>query len=216
MGRARDILAHLSQSANSEVSYTYKESSRTPPLSSEFVPTMHGPCSYFTILLTQNFTRRLHHRSIMTSKIPTRRLGKEGPLIPALGYGTMGLSSHYGKVPDDETRFAILDRAYELGIRFWDTSDMYGDSEELIGKWFARTGKRDEIFLSSKFGYKVTPSNGSMPGLTFHSDPKYVREACDRSLKRLGIEHIDLYYMHVPDGKTPIEDTIETMVELKK
>ncbi|KAH9224856.1 NADP-dependent oxidoreductase domain-containing protein [Leptodontidium sp. 2 PMI_412] len=130
----------------------------------------------------------------MTSKIPTRRLGKEGPLIPALGYGTMGLSSHYGKIPDDETRFAILDRAYELGIRFWDTSDMYGDSEELIGKWFARTGKRDEIFLSSKFGYK----------------------ARDRSLKRLGVEHIDLYYIHVPDGKTPIEDTIETMVELKK
>jgi aryl-alcohol dehydrogenase-like predicted oxidoreductase len=156
----------------------------------------------------------------MTSKVPTRRLGKDGPLIPALGYGTMGLSSHYGKIPDDETRFAVLDRAYELGLRFWDTADMYGDSEELIGKWFARTGKRDEIFLSSKFGYKMTPDVGMTPGkgptLTLHSDPEYVIEACDRSLKRLGIEHIDLYYVHVPDGKTPIEDTIEAMVDLKK
>lgn len=152
----------------------------------------------------------------MTSKVPTRRLGREGPIIPALGFGTMGLSSHYGKVPDDNTRFKILDRAYEIGIRFWDTSDMYGDSEELIGKWFARTGKRHEIFLSSKFGYKMSSNKDTISSLTFHSDPEYVREACERSLKRLGIEHIDLYYMHVPDGKTPIEDTIETMVELKR
>lgn len=86
----------------------------------------------------------------MPSKLPTRRIGRDGPEVPALGLGTMGLSAYYGKIDDDETRFKFLDRAYELGATFWDTADVYGDSEELIGKWFKRTGKRDEIFLVTK------------------------------------------------------------------
>ena len=94
-------------------------------------------------------------------------------MISALGYGTMGLSGHYGGIDDDETRFKVLDRAYELGMRFWDSSDMYGDSEVLIGKWFIRTGKRNEIFLSTKFGYTATPDGQFL----LRSDPEYVKES---------------------------------------
>ncbi|OBT81265.1 hypothetical protein VE02_10283 [Pseudogymnoascus sp. 03VT05] len=86
----------------------------------------------------------------MPGKLPTRRIGRDGSEVPALGLGTMGLSAYYGTIDDDETRFKFLDRAYELGATFWDTADVYGDSEELIGKWFKRTGKRDEIFLVTK------------------------------------------------------------------
>ena len=88
--------------------------------------------------------------TIMPEKLPSRRIGRDGPEVPALGLGTMGLSAYYGTIDDDETRFKFLDRAYELGATFWDTADVYGDSEELIGKWFKRTGKRDEIFLVTK------------------------------------------------------------------
>lgn len=86
----------------------------------------------------------------MLGKLPTRQIGRNGPEVPALGLGTMGLSAYYGMIDDDETRFKFLDRAYELGATFWDTADVYGDSEELIGKWFKRTGKREEIFLVTK------------------------------------------------------------------
>ena len=82
------------------------------------------------------------------AQFPTRKLGKAGPEIPALGFGLMGLSIGYGVVPSDENRLALLDRAYELGSRFWDSSDVYGDSEALVGKWFKRTGKRDDVLLS--------------------------------------------------------------------
>jgi len=146
----------------------------------------------------------------MAANTPTKRLGKNGSFVSALGFGIMGLSAFYGEVADDETRFKVLDRAYELGQTFWDTSDYYGDNEELIGKWFARTGKRDEIFLATKFGF------GSDYNAGVRSDAEFVKEACDRSLKRLGVETIDLYYAHRLDGKTPVEDTIEAMVELKK
>ena len=79
------------------------------------------------------------------SPIPTHQLGKNGPQVPALGFGLMGLSVGYGQVESDETRMKVLDRAYELGERFWDSADAYGDNEDLIGKWFKRTGKRDEV-----------------------------------------------------------------------
>lgn len=124
----------------------------------------------------------------------------------------MGLSAFYGKVEDDEERFKLLDRAHELGQTHWDSADVYLDSEDLIGKWFKRTGKRDEIFLATKFGNTWRP-DGTMK---IRSDPEYVKEACEKSLKRLGIETIDLYYCHRVDLETPIEKTVEAMVELKK
>ena len=146
----------------------------------------------------------------------TRQLGKYGPQVSALGLGTMGLSIGYGKVEGDEERFKVLDRAYELGQTHWDSADVYLDSEDLIGKWFKRTGKRDEIFLATKFGVKISLLPDRKNNRSIRSDPEYVKESCEKSLKRLGIETIDLYYCHRVDLKTPIEKTVEAMVELKK
>ena len=123
----------------------------------------------------------------------------------------MGLSGFYGKVESDEDRFKILDKLYDLGGTFWDSADIYMDSEDLIGKWFKRTGKRDEIFLATKFGITIKDGQHSV-----NNDPEYVREACEKSLKRLGIPTIDLYYCHGLDRKTPIEKVIEAMAQLKK
>jgi predicted aldo/keto reductase-like oxidoreductase len=148
----------------------------------------------------------------MTSKIPTRQLGKNGPTVSALGFGAMGLSVGYGTTDSDEKRFELLDRAYELGETLWDSADCYGDSEDLIGKWFKRTGKRNDIFLATKFALVVGPNMS----VTHRSDPEYVREACEKSLKRLGVDHIDLYYCHRVDATTPIEKTVEAMVKLKE
>ncbi len=148
----------------------------------------------------------------MTPKLPIRQLGKDGPHVTALGFGAMGLSAFYGKPESDEERFKVLDRVYELGETNWDSADMYADNEDLIGKWFKRTGKRNEIFLATKFANVFNP-DGTM---SVKSDPEYVKEACDKSLKRLGIDCIDLYYCHRVDGKTPIEKTVEAMVELKR
>ncbi|KAK4448052.1 NADP-dependent oxidoreductase domain-containing protein [Podospora aff. communis PSN243] len=143
--------------------------------------------------------------------IPLRQLGHNGPMIPQLGFGTMGLTyDAYGSVPSDEERFAVLDRAYEIGARFWDTSDLYGDGEQLIGRWFKRTGKRSDIFLATKFGYV---KNSSMH--TINSTGVYCKTACAESLQALGIDSIDLYYMHQADPNTPIEDTMRALAELK-
>jgi aryl-alcohol dehydrogenase-like predicted oxidoreductase len=148
----------------------------------------------------------------MPPQLPTRKLGKNGPQVPALGFGLMGLSAFYGKPEPDSERFKVLDRAYELGETFWDSADIYQDSEDLVGKWFARTGKRDEIFLATKFANKLLEGGRR----EMDSSPEYAREACEKSLKRLGVECIDLYYCHRVDMKTPIEKTVEAMVELKK
>lgn len=148
----------------------------------------------------------------MSVQTTTRQLGNNGPQVSALGFGAMGLSSFYGKVEADEERFKLLDRAYELGQTHWDSADIYLDSEDLIGRWFKRTGKRNEIFLATKFGNVWLPDGNR----TIKSDPEYVKEACEKSLKRLGVETIDLYYCHRVDLKTPIEKTVEAMVELKK
>ena len=107
----------------------------------------------------------------------------------------------------------MLDRAYELGETNWDSADIYMDSEDLIGKWFKRTGKRDEIFLATKFANSIPKDNSAR---VVRNDPAYVKEACAKSLKRLGIETIDLYYCHQLSGKTPIEEMVEAMAELKK
>lgn len=151
----------------------------------------------------------------MSPQLPTRKLGKNGPEVTALGLGLMGISAVYGAPKPDSERFAVLDRAYELGQTNWDSADVYGDSEELIGKWFARTGKRDEIFIATKFANKREGEGKNMK-MIVDSSPEYVKQACEKSLKRLGIKTIDLYYCHRVDRKTPIEKTVEAMVQLKK
>lgn len=148
----------------------------------------------------------------MMSQVKLRQLGKNGAQVSALGFGAMGLSIGYGATESDEDRFKVLDRAYELGQTFWDSADVYADSEDLIGRWFKRTGKRDEIFLATKFGAKLERDYT----ITINSKPEYVKEACAKSLKRLGVETIDLYYCHRVDGKTPVEKTVQAMAELKK
>ncbi|KAK0187252.1 NADP-dependent oxidoreductase domain-containing protein [Armillaria mellea] len=137
--------------------------------------------------------------------LPPRKIGDA--LINPIGFGAMGLSSYYGSVDSDEERFKILDAAYEKGCRHWDSSNLYGDSELLIGKWFKRTGKRNEIFLTSKFG--ITPTGG-------RGDPQYVKEQCAKSLERFGVDCIDLYYQHRPDRNVPIEHTVAAMAQLVK
>ncbi|RYP82668.1 hypothetical protein DL769_001575 [Monosporascus sp. CRB-8-3] len=146
-----------------------------------------------------------------TKAVPLHPLGKNGPNVPALGFGLMGLSLQtYGPIPSDEERFAVLDRAVELGATFWDTSDLYGDSEELLGKWFKRTGKRDQVFLATKFGLI---QKGHSFGV--NSSAAYCKNACAESLKRLGVDSIDLYYMHSANRETPIEETMRALAELK-
>lgn len=147
-----------------------------------------------------------------SAKLPTRQLGRHGPQVTAIGFGLMGLSGMYGTTESDEDRFKILDAAYEAGETNWDSADMYKDSEDLIGKWFKRTGKRSEIFLATKFGNRFHEDRSRR----VCSDPAYAREACEKSLRRLGVPTIDLYYCHRLDGITPIEKTIEAMAQLKK
>ncbi|KAF4302565.1 pyridoxine 4-dehydrogenase [Botryosphaeria dothidea] len=150
------------------------------------------------------------------SAIPQKQLGRNGTSVPRLGFGLMGLSAWTGEKLPDEERFKLLDHAVELGETFWDTSDVYGDSEDLLGEWFKRTGKRDQIFLASKFGGPVGAA--SKPDSKDHkirTDPAYVKQACQRSLDRLGVDTIDLYYVHRVDFQTPIEHTVQAMVELK-
>ncbi|KAI1258788.1 putative aldo-keto reductase [Xylariaceae sp. FL1019] len=115
-----------------------------------------------------------------------------------------------GPVPPDDERSALLDRAHELGATFWDTSDMYRDCEELIGKWFKRIGKRDDIFLSSKYGFVK-----DNPGFEIDSSAAACKKCCDESLKLLGVDSIDLYFLHGVNPKTPIEESMRAMAELK-
>ncbi|KIP05920.1 hypothetical protein PHLGIDRAFT_24831 [Phlebiopsis gigantea 11061_1 CR5-6] len=139
---------------------------------------------------------------------PTRKIGSTD--VSAIGYGCMGLSGNYGPVGTDEERFKVLDAAHEKGCRLWDSADMYGDSEDLIGKWFRRTGKRDDIFLATKFGFV---SGDRSKGIRISGTPEYAQEALNKSLKRLGVPQIDLWYLHRPDANVPIEITIGAMAE---
>jgi aryl-alcohol dehydrogenase-like predicted oxidoreductase len=123
----------------------------------------------------------------------------------------MGLSAYYFPAAPDEERLHFLDYVYRSGVHNWDTSDVYGDSEELLGKWFAKTGKRNDIFLATKGGAGVDEEGKAL----VRSDPGYIKEACNRSLKKLGVAHVDMYYIHRLDKVTPIEKTIAAMVELK-
>jgi len=119
--------------------------------------------------------------------------------------------------PEDQEKanFEVLTRAADLGITFWDTSDMYGPytNEELIGRWFKATGRRKEIFIATKFGVKFDMKTGTR---SVHGDKAYVKECIEGSLKRLGVDYVDLYYQHRVDYNTKIEETIEAMAELVK
>lgn len=140
---------------------------------------------------------------------PTRKIGNDS--VSAIGFGAMGISTFYGKTESNEERFKVLDAAYEQGCTFWDTADIYGDSEELIGEWcvvvrnlvlpaifmligcrFKRTGKRNEIFLATKFGIVMKP--GQQRGID--GSPEYVHQAFNKSISRLGVDKVDLYYLH--------------------
>jgi aryl-alcohol dehydrogenase-like predicted oxidoreductase len=141
----------------------------------------------------------------------TRELGTQGLRVSALGLGCMGMSAFYGDRDDDES-VRTIHRALELGITLLDTSDMYGPhtNEELVGRAIA--GRRDEVVLATKFGIKADPDDPMVR--TVDGRPEYVREAVEGSLRRLGTDHIDLYYQHRVDPNTPIEETVGAMAEL--
>ncbi len=140
----------------------------------------------------------------------SRKLGQQGLEVSALGLGCMGMSDFYGD-RDEAEALATIDRALDLGVTFLDTADMYGvgANEELVGR--AVRERREWVVVATKFG-NVRGADGSFRGVNGH--PDYVRQACDASLKRLGLDVIDLYYQHRVDPTVPIEDTVGAMAEL--
>jgi aryl-alcohol dehydrogenase-like predicted oxidoreductase len=140
-----------------------------------------------------------------------RKLGRNGPEVSALGLGCMGMSEFYGKRDDTES-VRTIHAALDAGVDFLDTADMYGPftNEELVGR--AIRGKRDQVVLATKFGILRDPKDPSKRGIS--GRPEYVRASCDASLKRLGVETIDLYYQHRVDASTPIEETLGAMATL--
>jgi aryl-alcohol dehydrogenase-like predicted oxidoreductase len=148
-----------------------------------------------------------------------RKLGTEGLVVSAQGLGCMGMSDFYGH-RDEVESISTIRRALDLGVNFLDTSDMYGPftNEELIGK--AIKGRRKEVVIATKFGImrsnQPAPGGGWAPIIGISGRPEYVRSACDASLQRLGVDHIDLYYQHRVDVNVPIEETVGAMSDLVK
>lgn len=151
----------------------------------------------------------------MTASLPRRTLGRHGPVVSALGLGCMGMSDFYGP-SEDAANLAVLHHALDIGVNFLDTADMYGVGAEGMGEnerllaQVLRT-RRDEIVLATKFG-NVRGADGAFLGVD--GRPEYVAAACDASLRRLGVDHIDLYYQHRVDRSVPIEDTVGAMARL--
>ncbi len=141
----------------------------------------------------------------------TRVLGKNGLTVSAIGLGCMGMSEFYGQTDEAES-IATLHRAIDIGVSFLDTADMYGPftNEELVGR--AIKGRRKQVVLATKCGIVRDPRNKMVRGID--GRPEYIREACDASLKRLGVDHVDLYQLHRVDPMTPIEDSVGAMAEL--
>jgi aryl-alcohol dehydrogenase-like predicted oxidoreductase len=142
----------------------------------------------------------------------TRILGNSGLAVSAIGLGCMGMSDFYG-ASDDVASLALLEKAIELGVNFWDTADMYGTghNEMLISQVLRKN--RDKVTIATKFG-NMRRIDGAHLGI--NGSPEYVKAACDMSLKRLGVDHIDLYYQHRVDPNVPIEDTVGAMADLVK
>jgi aryl-alcohol dehydrogenase-like predicted oxidoreductase len=145
--------------------------------------------------------------------LPSRTLGRAGARVSALGLGCMGMSEFYG-VRDDAESIATIHRALDLGVTLLDTADMYGPyvNEELVGR--AIEGKRDRVFLATKCGILRDPTNPKLRGVD--GSAEYVRKSCEGSLKRLRVDHVDLYQLHRVDPKTPIEVTIGALADLVK
>jgi aryl-alcohol dehydrogenase-like predicted oxidoreductase len=141
----------------------------------------------------------------------TRKLGTQGLEVSVIGLGCMGMSAFYG-ARDDAESLATLDRAIDLGVTFLDTADAYGPhtNEQLVGKAIAP--RRDRVVLATKFGIRMDPADPAARSIC--GRPDYVRAACDASLARLGVDHIDLYYQHRVDPAVPIEETVGAMAEL--
>ncbi|WP_320671204.1 aldo/keto reductase [Patulibacter defluvii] len=143
--------------------------------------------------------------------VPSVPLGRQGLTVSRLGLGCMGMSEFYGE-SDQAESIATVHRALELGVTFLDTADMYGygANEELVGRAIA--DRRDQVVLATKFGNVRNPDDPRERRID--GSPEYVRQACDASLRRLGLDHVDLYYQHRVDPKTPIEETVGAMAEL--
>jgi len=142
--------------------------------------------------------------------LKTRRLGRNGPIVSALGLGCMGMSAFYGGRADEAASIAVIHHALEAGVTLLDTADIYGGNEDFLSR--ALAGRREQAFLATKFGIHLDPNNPDARGVD--GRPEYVQSACEASLKRLNVEVIDLYYQHRIDPNVPIEETVGAMARL--